>query len=359
MNFILIISILDILIASGLLIIKLGRLNYNKEKYEGGDYFNPKALIILPIKGKDFQMNLNLRSLKQQTYSNFRIIAVIDDENDESVDVLKEEGIEYLISDALCSECSGKVRAIYSALLRFRDFHCYVIADSDIRVERDWLGKLIKPLSKKDVGISTTFPKFYPEGGFWSYFKMYWGMIGESMMESSITRFAWGGSLAFRNDLLDDNDLKEFSSSISDDISLLNICKRKGLKVAYVKDATVLIHSPDNFRIFLEWSNRQTALSISSSNKIFLLGMIYYVLASFLIISVILMSILGYYLFLLLLIPVFYISYSNYRNAPVKNGLFIAHNFILYFFYIYNLMAGKFKKNITWRGRNYQLKSKV
>jgi len=81
-------------------------------------------------------------------------------------------------------------------------------------------------------------------------------------MESNITRFAWGGSLAFRSDLLEDEDLKEFSSSISDDISLLNICRRKGLKVAYVKDARVLIHSNDNFKIFLEWSNRQTALSV-------------------------------------------------------------------------------------------------
>lgn len=360
MNYILLILIiLDIFISLGLLIIKIGRIDYKKDKYNENDIFSPEVLVILPVKGKDFEMSYNLKSLKEQSYNNFRIIAVADDENDESLNILKEVGIEYIISDARCTHCSGKVRAIYSAIIRHRNFQYYVIADSDIRVERDWLEKIIRPLSKKDIGLSTTFPKFYPDGGFWSIFKMYWGMIGESMMESNITRFAWGGSLAFRSDLLEDEDLKEFSSSISDDISLLNICKRKGLKVAYVKDARVLIHSNDNFKIFLEWSNRQTALSISSSSKIFLFGMIYYILASFLIISVIVMTVLGHYLFLLLLIPVFYISYFNYRNAPVKSRLFIIHNFLLYFFYIYNLISGKLKKNITWRGKIYNLKSKV
>jgi cellulose synthase/poly-beta-1,6-N-acetylglucosamine synthase-like glycosyltransferase len=168
-----------------------------------------------------------------------------------------------------------------------------------------------------------------------------------------------GWSLAFRSDLLEDEDLKESLSSISDDISLLNICRRKGLKVAYVKYTRVLIHSNDNFKIFLEWSNRQTAFSISPSSRIFLFGMIYYILDSFLIISVIAMTVLGHYLFLLLLITVFYISYLNYRNAPVKSRLFIIHNFLLYFFYLYNLISGKFKKNITWRGKIYNLKSKV
>jgi len=154
---------LDIFISLGLLIIKMGRIYNEKDKYNENDIFSPEVLIILPVKGKDFEMSYNLKSLKEQSYSNFRTIAVADDE---SLNILKEVGIEYIISDAPCTHCNGKVRAKYSAVLRFRNFQYYVIADSDIRAERDWLEKIIRPLSKKDIGLSTAFPKFYPDGGF-------------------------------------------------------------------------------------------------------------------------------------------------------------------------------------------------
>ncbi len=358
-DFVLILLIFDTLISFGLLIIKIGRVGYKRESYDDEDDFNPRVLVILPVKGIDFEMEYNLKSLKEQSYSNYRIIAVADSEDDKSLDLIRKEGIEFMISDASCNNCSGKVRAIYSALLRFKEFDCYVIADSDIRVDRNWLNKLIRPLSRNDIGISTTFPKFFPRGGFWSHFKMYWGMIGESMMESKITRFAWGGSMAFRSDLIGENELKEFSSSVSDDIALLNIAKRKGLQIAYVKEATVFVHSPDSFRVFLEWSNRQTALSISSSNKVFIFGMVYYISASMMILSSIIMIIFGYYLYIITLLPVFYISYSNFRNAPERDGLFLVYNILLYFFYIYNLISGKLKKSIIWRGRIYHIKSKI
>jgi hypothetical protein len=60
-------------------------------------------------------------------------------------------GIEYIISDARCTYCSGKVLAIYPTIIRYRNFQYYVIADSDIRVERDCLEKIIGPLSKKEI----------------------------------------------------------------------------------------------------------------------------------------------------------------------------------------------------------------
>ncbi len=351
----LIVGIIDALISIGLLIIRIGKIQIKKENAEFIYEYNPKVLVIIPARGTDYEMSENLKSIKNQSYNNYEIVAVIDDLNDKALDQIKANNMNFILSNANCNNCSGKVKAIYSALLKFKDFQCYVIADSDIRVDRDWLKNLIKPLSNNEYGISTTFPKFYPEKGFWSHFKMYWGMIGESMMESKITRFAWGGSLAFRNDLLNDEDLIEFSNSIADDISLLKIAKRKGLKVAYVSEARVNIHSPDDFSTFLEWSNRQTALSIYFSNSVFVFGMIYYCLAAFLIISSIAMTIIGYYFFIILLAPIFYVSYDNYRKAPVKDSLFLLYNFFLYFFYIYNLISGKQKKTIMWRGRRYKL----
>ena len=43
-------------------------------------------------------MSYNLKSLKEQSYSNFRIIAVADDENDESLTLEEEKEIENICS---------------------------------------------------------------------------------------------------------------------------------------------------------------------------------------------------------------------------------------------------------------------
>jgi len=110
-----------------------------------------------------------------------------------------------LVAKGKCSACSGKSRAIAYALRRFKDYEIYVIVDSDVMAKRDWLSKLIAPLSNQGIGISTTFPTFVPvDHSLWSYVKMVWGLVGKSLMSSRLTRFGWGGSLAFKRDIVDE-----------------------------------------------------------------------------------------------------------------------------------------------------------
>jgi len=67
----LILIILNIFISLGLLIIKIGWIDYKKNKYNENDILSPEVLIILPVKGKDFELSYNLKSLKEQSYSKF------------------------------------------------------------------------------------------------------------------------------------------------------------------------------------------------------------------------------------------------------------------------------------------------
>jgi len=78
----LVLIILNIFISLGLLIIWIEWIDYKKDKYSENDIFSPEVLIILPVKEKDFEMSYNLKSLKEQSYRHFRIIAVSDDKND-------------------------------------------------------------------------------------------------------------------------------------------------------------------------------------------------------------------------------------------------------------------------------------
>ncbi|MDE1860037.1 MAG: glycosyltransferase family 2 protein, partial [Candidatus Micrarchaeota archaeon] len=188
-------------------------LTKREEPIKSSSRFRPRTLIIVPCKGKDLGIEQNLKSLMNQDYKNYKVIAVVDSKKDPAIPYIKRSKINLLISDFKSERASGKVRAILTALKLNKGFDVYVIADSDVNAKRYWLRNLVEPLSDRSVGISTSYPKFIPVGGFWSKVKSVWGFVGEGMMESKLTRFGWGGSLAFRSDLLDNYAMKIMSDS--------------------------------------------------------------------------------------------------------------------------------------------------
>ena len=343
-----------------LTLISIGHIFIELHKYVDdnikNDYY-PKTLVILPCKGIDYSLRTDLDSIKDQNYNNFKLICVVDNENEESLKIIRELDIEYIISDYKCEKCSGKVRAISTAIEKFNGYDVYVIADSDIYVKNDWLINLIMPLKNNDAGLSTTFPYFVPKNGFWSQVKEIWGFVGMGLMESKLTRFGWGGSLAFKKDIIE-NDLHFFSEHISDDTALTKMVKNKNLKMYYTKNSMPYVNSPENFRGFFEWANRQTALSISADKRIYYYGLLFYGSYIFLFFSAILMGIFYNYLFFLFLIPAaIYIINMLKRLIKVKFINVIAA-IILPEIYIVNLLIAKRMKSIKWRGKEYNITDK-
>jgi len=342
------------LIFLGLTLISIGGRKHVQTDPDG---FNPRTLVMVPCRGNDFSLKENLLSLKQQDYGNYEIVAVVDSQDDPAVAVLKEVGINTINSGFECTGCSGKVRAIATAISTFDDFDVYVIADSDILAGRNWLRELVSPLRDDDYGLATTFPYFRPVGGFWSRVKLVWGFVGLGMMESEVTRFGWGGSLAFRKDLIaGDEKMALFSSSVSDDIALTKLSNAAGKKIFYSRTAQPVINSPDDFRTFNEWANRQTALSESSSPKVFRYGILFFGSTVLLFLSAILLSAFVSPFFILFLLPSFITAFKNsHRSRESKLFVFLL-SFLIPFVYMYNLLAGRKMKTITWRGREYDLK---
>ena len=314
-----------------------------------------RALVIVPCRGLDYSLDANLRSIMKQDYHNHDIIAVVDSPDDQSVPVLDAVGVKWLLATDQCKNCSGKVRAISSAIAGSSPYEVYVIADSDILVNPDWLSKLLSPMVEPETGISTTFPYFEPVGGFWSKVKLVWGFVGLGMMESNLTRFGWGGSLAFRAELIHGDGMDFFRSFVSDDIALTKLCKKMGLKIAYVKEAMPTINSPDDFTTFMEWANRQTALSVYSTRSVLRFGLIFYGASILLFISSIVLSFLVFPLFALFLLPTF----INAARAVKRSGKLPFYSFfislLIPFIYIYNLAKAASMKSISWRGRDYSL----
>ncbi|AGO61604.1 hypothetical protein FACI_IFERC00001G1624 [Ferroplasma acidarmanus Fer1] len=343
-----------------LLLISSGFIYIESHKYHSEHIVNnyrPETLVIMPVRGIDYSLEKNLISVKNQEYENFKFLCVVDSEEEEALKVIKKLDIDYITSSYKCDKCSGKVRAISTAIQLYNNYEVYLLADSDIEVKKNWILNMVMPLNQEDAGLSTTFPYFYPKNGFWAQIKEIWGFVGMGLMESKLTRFGWGGSLAFKHELISDS-LEFFSEHVSDDTALTKICKQKGKKIYYVDSAQPDINSPDTFKVFAEWANRQTALSISASPKVYYYGLLFYGAYLFLFFSAILMGVFYNPLYFLFLIPAVMYIYNMVRRLKHIKPVNILGSIILPFIYMTNLIVAKRMKKITWRGNTYDIEDK-
>lgn len=345
-------TVLLLIIFTGLTYIAIVRT----EVRQYGEFHELSVLTIIPCRGTDYELEENLKSITIQDYPDFKTLAVVDTVEDEALDAIRGAGIDFTVSVDTCEDCSGKVKAIATAVEQNPDYDIYVIADSDIRVKKDWLSKLISPFEDRNTGISTTFPYFNPVGGFWSKVKLVWGFVGLGMMESRLTRFGWGGSLAFRKDFLEGDSLEFFKGFISDDIALTKICKKAGKDIAYVREAMPVVNSPDTRKVFIEWANRQTALSIYSTRRVFYFGIILYGATILLFVSAIILGLSINPAFFIFLLPAFVNAARSVRRAGKMPAFSFFISFMIPFVYFYNLAKASGMNRITWRGRDYGLK---
>lgn len=348
-----------LLVFLGIIAIDLaGTLRKEGDAVYANKFFRPKTLVIVPCKGPDIELHENLLSMKNQNYKNFDIMAVLDSENDSATGIVKKAGIKYLLSRPSSGKCSGKVRAVSTAIEKLRDYEVYAIADSDIRVASSWLGTLVAPLAERKMGLSTMYPYFNHIGGFWSNVKSVWGLVGEGLMKREQSKFGWGGSLAFRKELLDKKSFEFFRNSrysVSDDVCLTMIARKKGLGIAYTDTAQPIVKTKDDFGQFWEWANRQTALSVMGDRKNLYIGIPFYSAESLLIVAGIAFSALISPIFLILLLHSFrnaWITAKKSRQKGVLTGLIA---FLVPFIYLANLLTASRMKSITWRGSTYIL----
>jgi hypothetical protein len=316
-----------------------------------------KVMVLLPCKGQELSFEENLKALKNQSYKNYHIVAIVDSESDPSVQELKRQGIKYTITSKKFQSGSGKVNALSTAISKFRDCDVYVIVDSDVTVRRDWLAYIVAPLEDPSVGVSTTFPIFEPDGRFWSKVKCVWGLVGMGMMESNSLRFGWGGSLAFRKNLLDKRAFKYFRSYVADDVALTQIAKAHNLKVSYVRRAQPHVISSENLWTFSEWANRQTAHSINGDPKVFREGILFYSTSILLFLSGIALTLSSSVVFVVFLIPyAIGMIKAHRRLSNTKCRGFVFINTVMPFLLFVNLVKAKTMRTIEWRGRKYRLR---
>lgn len=122
--------------------------------------FTPPVTIFKPVRGADAEAYENFASFCRQDYPNYQIIFGAREVNDPVVAIIRkliedfpERDIELVISP---NEIGHNLKVSNLQNMYAKAKHdILLIADSDIRVEPDYLRRVVAPLAKPEVGIVT------------------------------------------------------------------------------------------------------------------------------------------------------------------------------------------------------------
>ncbi len=243
---------------------KLAERAANPQTQRFGAYRPPAALIV-PFKGVEPALQSNLKSLFDQDYPNYRLLLVVEDEQDPAYPLLcqaisehPERKAQIVVAGVAGPNEGQKVHNLIAAVEKLEQDgsgeEVWVFADSDAVPGRDWLGELVGPLCQERTAVTTGFRWLVPQPPPGQTRTPFSAKIA-SILNSSTTGYirrdrfthAWGGSMAMRTSTARQADLiGRWRGAISDDYQVTRMCRDLSRRVYFVPECFVA--SPGRLR---------------------------------------------------------------------------------------------------------------
>lgn len=199
--------------------------------------------ILKPLKGVDPGMYESLRSQCQQDYPEYEIIFGVNESADPAVELVKQLQAEFpqrAIRLKVCSDNLGaniKVSNLVQMMKEAR-YENIIVSDSDIRVEPDYLRRVVGPLGDPKIGLVTCLYRGVPASTLGSRLESLGistdfvpGVLVARQIENGI-RFGLGSTLAFRRrELAAIGGFEAIADYLADDYELGKRIAGLGLKV--------------------------------------------------------------------------------------------------------------------------------
>jgi ceramide glucosyltransferase len=213
----------------------------------------PPVSILKPLKGTDPEMYENFRSHCLQDYPEYEIIFGVSEANDPAIQLverLQREFPERSIQLVICDESLGpntKVSNLVQMAKRAK-YSFFVVNDSDIRVQRDYLRRVLAPLAQASIGLVTclyrAIANFTPTSCMESLGIVDFcaAVLSARRVEGGL-RFGLGSTLAFRSgDLEAIGGFEALVNYLADDYQLGQriVGRRLAVKLSEVTVETVL-----------------------------------------------------------------------------------------------------------------------
>lgn len=203
--------------------------------------FHPKVSILKPLHGLNAGTYQNLRSFCQQDYPHYQIVFAVQDDADPSVEIVQKLMQEFPLQDiqlVVSNQAVGnnpKVNSLANAATEAK-YKLWVIADSDIRVGKDYLRRIVQPLRYPGVGVVTC--PYRSQGEGWAAnlaalrtaAEFHPNMLVSRCMEG--VHFALGSTIAIRKELLTKlGGFEAVADYFADDVQLGRLPAMLGYRV--------------------------------------------------------------------------------------------------------------------------------
>jgi ceramide glucosyltransferase len=203
----------------------------------------PPVSILKPLKGTDPEIYQSFRSHCLQEYPEYEIIFGVSDPNDPAVASVRQLQSEFpalKIRLMVCPKALGanvKVSNLAQMLAEARYQHL-LVNDSDIRVEPDYLRRVMTPLASPKVGMVTCLYRGVAAATLGSRIESLGistdfcaGVLAARQLEGGL-RFGLGSTMAFRRvDLETIGGFESFADYLADDYELGRRIAGLGLEV--------------------------------------------------------------------------------------------------------------------------------
>lgn len=214
--------------------------------------FHPPVTILKPICGLDSDAYQNLASFCQQNYPKYQIIFSIRDPQDSAVEVVQKIIYNFpnidiqLVVSTRPLGTNPKVSNLANAQAHAK-YSIWAIADSDIRVDPDYLIRVIQPMRDSSVGVVTCLYRSLANGwvaileavGISTEFHS--GVLVARKMEGM--KFALGSTIVIQKAVLEAiGGFLAIADYLADDFLLGNLAAKAGYKVVlsdYVVEHTL------------------------------------------------------------------------------------------------------------------------
>ncbi len=204
--------------------------------------FHPPVSILKPICGLDSDTYKNLASFCQQDYPEYQIIFAVQNSQDPCIEVVEkiihnfsDLDILLIVSDRVIGT-NLKVSNLANAADKAK-YEILVLADSDIRVGRDYLQRVVQPLQDESVGVVTCMYRSSAKG--WistleaiiTTTEFHAGVFVSNLKENGV-KYAFGSTIVIPKKVLEAiGGFEAIADYLADDFQLGYLPVQAGYKV--------------------------------------------------------------------------------------------------------------------------------
>lgn len=197
--------------------------------------------VFKPLCGAEPRLEQNLETLFLQDHPCYELLFGVRDPKDAAIAVVERLQMRFptidvkLIVDGRVHGSNFKVSNLIN-LESYARYESYVVADSDIAVESDYLRRVTAPLTDAAVGIVTCLYRARPSPGFWArlgaLFIDAWFMPSVHVYSAfGGSNFGFGSTIAIRRETLESiGGFAALSSRVADDFWMGQLTREAGMR---------------------------------------------------------------------------------------------------------------------------------